>query len=88
MEKVPDTPEGIILESPLEGMNQYFSDEFCRNMKKNRLRSDQTEHNRALSSQKAARKEYNTSWLLYGLLRLLLKIYMAPFMKEICRYSL
>ena len=34
MEKVPDTPEGIILESPLEGMNQYFSDEFCRNMKK------------------------------------------------------
>lgn len=25
MENIPDTPEGIILESLLEGMNQYFS---------------------------------------------------------------
>ena len=25
MENIPDTPEGIILESLLEGMNQYYS---------------------------------------------------------------
>ena len=27
MENIPDTPEGIILESLLEGMNQYFSED-------------------------------------------------------------
>ena len=27
MENIPDTPEGIILESLLEGMNQYYSSE-------------------------------------------------------------
>ena len=27
MENIPDTPEGIILESLLEGMNQYYSEE-------------------------------------------------------------
>lgn len=27
MENIPDTPEGIILESLLEGMNQYYSAE-------------------------------------------------------------
>ena len=28
MENIPDTPEGIILESLLEGMNQYFTQSF------------------------------------------------------------
>ena len=28
MENIPDTPEGIILESLLEGMNQYYSAEY------------------------------------------------------------
>lgn len=28
MENIPDTPEGILLESLLEGMNQYFRQEF------------------------------------------------------------
>ena len=28
MENIPDTPEGIILESLLEGMNQYYSVEW------------------------------------------------------------
>lgn len=28
MENIPDSPEGIILESLLEGMNQYFSAEY------------------------------------------------------------
>lgn len=27
MENIPDSPEGIILESLLEGMNQYFSED-------------------------------------------------------------
>ena len=30
MENIPDTPEGIILESLLEGMNQYFSTELAQ----------------------------------------------------------
>ena len=30
MENIPDTPEGIILESLLEGMNQYFSEELAQ----------------------------------------------------------
>lgn len=30
MEKIPDTPEGIILESLLEGMNQYYSAELSQ----------------------------------------------------------
>lgn len=42
MENIPDTPEGIILESLLEGMNQYYSAELSqkvsRGMKENRLK--------------------------------------------------
>jgi DNA invertase Pin-like site-specific DNA recombinase len=30
MENIPDTPEGIILESLLEGMNQYYSAELSQ----------------------------------------------------------
>ena len=30
MENIPDTPEGILLESLLEGMNQYFSEELAQ----------------------------------------------------------
>ena len=28
MENIPDSPEGILLESLLEGMNQYYSAEY------------------------------------------------------------
>lgn len=42
MENIPDTPEGIILESLLEGMNQYYSAELAqkvkRGMKETRLK--------------------------------------------------
>lgn len=42
MENIPDTPEGIILESLLEGMNQYYSAELSqkvkRGMKETRLK--------------------------------------------------
>ncbi len=42
MENIPDTPEGIILESLLEGMNQYYSAELSqkvrRGMKENRIK--------------------------------------------------
>lgn len=42
MENIPDTPEGIILESLLEGMNQYYSAELSqkvkRGMRENRLK--------------------------------------------------
>lgn len=42
MENIPDTPEGIILESLLEGMNQYYSAELAqkvkRGMKESRLK--------------------------------------------------
>lgn len=34
MENIPDTPEGIILESMLEGMNQYFSAELSQKVKR------------------------------------------------------
>lgn len=34
MENIPDTPEGIILESLLEGMNQYFSAELAQKVKR------------------------------------------------------
>lgn len=34
MENIPDTPEGIILESLLEGMNQYFSAELSQKVKR------------------------------------------------------
>lgn len=30
MENIPDTPEGILMESLLEGMNQYFSEELAQ----------------------------------------------------------
>ena len=32
MENIPDSPEGIILESLLEGMNQYYSEELSQKM--------------------------------------------------------
>ena len=42
MENIPDTPEGIILESLLEGMNQYYSAELAqkvrRGMRETRLK--------------------------------------------------
>ena len=34
MENIPDTPEGIILESMLEGMNQYYSAELSQKVKR------------------------------------------------------
>lgn len=34
MENIPDTPEGIILESLLEGMNQYFSAELSQKVRR------------------------------------------------------
>ncbi len=44
MENIPDTPEGIILESLLEGMNQYYSAELSqkvkRGMKETRLKGN------------------------------------------------
>ena len=46
MENIPDTPEGIILESLLEGMNQYYSAELSqkvkRGMKESRLKGNFT----------------------------------------------
>lgn len=30
MENIPDSPEGILLESLLEGMNQYYSEELSQ----------------------------------------------------------
>ena len=30
MENIPETPEGVLLESLLEGMNQYFSEELAQ----------------------------------------------------------
>ena len=34
MENIPDTPEGIILESLLEGMSQYYSAELSQKVKR------------------------------------------------------
>lgn len=34
MENIPDTPEGVILESLLEGMNQYYSMELSQKIKR------------------------------------------------------
>ncbi len=34
MENIPDTPEGIILESLIEGMNQYYSAELAQKVKR------------------------------------------------------
>ena len=34
MENIPDSPEGIILESLLEGMNQYYSEELSQKAKR------------------------------------------------------
>ncbi len=34
MENIPDTPEGIILESLLEGMNQYYSAELAQKVRR------------------------------------------------------
>lgn len=34
MENIPDSPEGIILESLLEGMNQYYSAELSQKVKR------------------------------------------------------
>lgn len=42
MENIPDSPEGILLESLLEGMNQYYSEELSqktrRGQKETRLK--------------------------------------------------
>ena len=44
MENIPDSPEGIILESLLEGMNQYYSAELAqkvrRGMRETRLKGN------------------------------------------------
>ena len=46
MENIPDTPEGLILESLLEGMNQYYSEELSqkvkRGMKETRIKGNFT----------------------------------------------
>lgn len=34
MENIPDSPEGVLLESLLEGMNQYFSEELSQKVKR------------------------------------------------------
>ena len=34
MENIPDTPEGIVLEALLEGMNQYYSAELSQKVKR------------------------------------------------------
>ena len=34
MENIPETPEGILLESLLEGMNQYFSEELAQKLRR------------------------------------------------------
>jgi site-specific DNA recombinase len=34
MENIPETPEGVLLESLLEGMNQYFSEELAQKVKR------------------------------------------------------
>ena len=34
MENIPDSPEGIILESVIEGMNQYYSEELSQKVKR------------------------------------------------------
>ena len=34
MENIPETPEGILLESLLEGMNQYYSEELSQKAKR------------------------------------------------------
>jgi site-specific DNA recombinase len=34
MENIPDTPENILLESLLEGMNQYYSEELSQKTKR------------------------------------------------------
>ena len=39
MENIPDTPEGIILESLLEGMNQYYSAELSQKVKRGQFES-------------------------------------------------
>lgn len=33
MENIPDSPEGVLLESLLEGINQYYSEELSQNVK-------------------------------------------------------
>ena len=46
MENIPDTPEGIILESVIEGMNQYYSEELSqkvrRGMRESRAKGNYT----------------------------------------------
>ena len=39
MENIPDTPEGIILEALLEGMNQYYSVELAQKVRRGMLES-------------------------------------------------
>ena len=40
MENIPETPEGILLESLLEGMNQYYSEELSQKAKRRNARNE------------------------------------------------
>jgi len=53
MENIPDSPEGIILESLLEGMNQYYSAELSQKVKRGMYETRQKGH-------------YQGGWIPYG----------------------
>ena len=53
MENIPDSPEGIILESLLEGMNQYYSAELSQKVKRGMYETRRKGH-------------YQGGWLPYG----------------------
>ena len=53
MENIPDTPEGIILESLLEGMNQYYSAELSQKVKRGMRETRMKGY-------------FQGGWLLYG----------------------
>jgi len=44
MENIPETPEGILLESLLEGMNQYFSEELAQKVSRGQHESRMKGH--------------------------------------------
>ena len=46
MENIPDSPGGIISESLLEGMNQYYSAELAQKAKRNHTEKDQIKDNK------------------------------------------
>ena len=53
MENIPDSPEGIILESLLEGMNQYYSAELSQKVKRGMYETRRKGH-------------YQGGWIPYG----------------------